>query len=114
MYSIGLIDYFDDKMVTRFLSYAHSRLRAGGELIVGNFHPRNPDKALMDHVLDWRLIHRTEEDMDRLSRHRRSRDRLPRSNSRRVASICSPPARSSSDHCPTAVGLGTGLGPGRG
>jgi extracellular factor (EF) 3-hydroxypalmitic acid methyl ester biosynthesis protein len=35
-------------------------------VILGNFHPRNPDKALMDYVLDWKLIHRTEADMDRL------------------------------------------------
>ena len=39
-----------------------------GKVILGNFHPRNPDKALMDHVFDWRLIHRTEADMDRLFR----------------------------------------------
>ena len=66
MYSIGLIDYFNDKLVGRLVDWAHGRLRTGGELILGNFHPRNPDKALMDYVLDWRLIHRAEGDMHTL------------------------------------------------
>lgn len=66
MYSIGLIDYFNDKFVGRLMDYAHRCLRPGGEVILGNFHPANRDKALMDYVLDWRLIHRSEEDMHRL------------------------------------------------
>ncbi len=66
VYSIGLIDYFNDDLVIKLMSYAHSILRPGGELILGNFHPKNPDKAFMDHVVDWRLIHRSEADMNRL------------------------------------------------
>jgi extracellular factor (EF) 3-hydroxypalmitic acid methyl ester biosynthesis protein len=68
IYSIGLIDYFNDDLVVKLLDYIFSALRPGGKVILGNFHPRNPDKALMDHVLDWRLIHRTEDDMNRLFR----------------------------------------------
>ncbi len=66
MYSIGLIDYFNDKLVRKLASWAHSCLRDGGELILGNFHPNNPDKALMDYVFEWRLIHRTEDEMHAL------------------------------------------------
>lgn len=66
MYSIGLIDYFNDKLVTKLMNWGSRTLRPGGEMILGNFHPNNPNKALMDYVIDWRLIHRTEEDMDRL------------------------------------------------
>ena len=43
-------------------------LRPNGRVILGNFHTDNPCKALMDHVLDWKLIHRSEDDMDRLFR----------------------------------------------
>ena len=74
VYSVGLIDYFADRFVVALLDYIHQTLRPGGKVILGNFHPRNPSRAIMDHVLDWRLIHRTEEDMDRLflaSRFRR-------------------------------------------
>jgi len=68
VYSIGLIDYLDDRLVIRLMNYIHRILKPGGRVILGNFHPRNPTRRLMDHVLEWRLIHRTEEDMDRLYR----------------------------------------------
>jgi hypothetical protein len=66
VYSIGLIDYFSDGFVVRLLNFVHSILRKGGRVLLGNFHPRNSTKALMDYVLDWKLVHRTEEDMNRL------------------------------------------------
>ncbi|HKE60033.1 MAG TPA: class I SAM-dependent methyltransferase family protein [Pyrinomonadaceae bacterium] len=66
IYSIGLIDYFSDKFVIKLLNYIHAALRPGGKVILGNFHPRNPSRSMMEHLFDWRLIHRTEADMDRL------------------------------------------------
>lgn len=66
VYSIGLIDYFEDALVIRLLNWVHRILAPGGRVILGNFHRCNTEKALMDHVLDWRLIHRDEADMDRL------------------------------------------------
>jgi CRP-like cAMP-binding protein/SAM-dependent methyltransferase len=66
VYSIGLIDYFDDSFVIRLLNYVHDVLRPGGRVILGNFHPRNPSRALMDYVWDWKLIHRDEANMNRL------------------------------------------------
>ncbi len=68
VYSIGLIDYFIDKLVIKLMNYGHHLLRPNGEMILGNFHPGNPNKELMDHVLDWRLHHRSEDHMDRLYR----------------------------------------------
>lgn len=65
-YSIGLIDYFNDEFVVKLLDFVHDHLRPGGRVILGNFHPRNPAKAFMDHVLDWKLIHRDEANMNRL------------------------------------------------
>lgn len=66
VYSIGLSDYFNDELVVSLINFVFDVLIPGGKLILGNFHPRNTDKAIMDHVLEWRLIHRSEEDMDRL------------------------------------------------
>lgn len=66
VYSVGLIDYFNDKFVIKLLNYVHSILAPGGRVILGNFHPRNSAKAFMDYVLEWRLIHRSEQDMNRL------------------------------------------------
>ena len=67
IYSIGLIDYFDDRIVTRLQAWIHSCLAPGGRSILGNFHKSNPTRGLMDHLLDWRLIHRDEADMHRLA-----------------------------------------------
>ena len=66
VYTIGLIDYFNDELVVKLLNVIHGMLRPGGRVIVGNFHPRNPLKAFMDRVVEWKLKHRTEEDIDRL------------------------------------------------
>jgi extracellular factor (EF) 3-hydroxypalmitic acid methyl ester biosynthesis protein len=66
VYTIGLIDYFNDELVVKLLNVIHGMLRPGGRVIVGNFHPRNPLKAFMDRVLEWKLQHRTEQDVDRL------------------------------------------------
>ena len=68
IYSAGLIDYFKDEMVIQLLNHIHDSLSPNGRVILGNFHSANPNRTLMDHVLEWRLIHRNEEDMDRLFR----------------------------------------------
>lgn len=66
IYSVGLIDYFNDKFVLKLIDYGHSLLRPGGRLILGNFHPVNASRAMMEHVLEWKLNHRSEDDMHRL------------------------------------------------
>jgi len=66
IYSIGLVDYFSDQLVVMLLNQIHASLAPGGRVILGNFHTRNPMKSFMDHVLDWKLIHRSESDMDAL------------------------------------------------
>jgi extracellular factor (EF) 3-hydroxypalmitic acid methyl ester biosynthesis protein len=66
IYSIGLTDYLNDKLVGKVLQYAYENLAPGGRVILGNFHPNNPAKEFMDSVLEWSLIHRTEEDMNTL------------------------------------------------
>ena len=67
IYSIGLIDYFDDRIVTRLQTWIHSCLEPGGRSILGNFHIGNPTRGLMDHLLDWRLIHRDQAAMVKLA-----------------------------------------------
>ncbi len=59
-------DYFNDKFVIKLLNWIHGRLRLGGRVILCNFHPDNYCRELMDYVLEWRLVHRSKEDMDRL------------------------------------------------
>ena len=66
IYSIGLADYLKDRVIVRLLNWIHSSLKPGGVAVVGNFGTSNPDRDFMDHVLDWRLYHRTPDDMRRL------------------------------------------------
>jgi CRP-like cAMP-binding protein/SAM-dependent methyltransferase len=66
VYSLGLIDYFNDNMVLRVIDHVHGVLRPGGRILLGSFHPRNPSKAFLDHVLEWPLIHRTEDELSHL------------------------------------------------
>lgn len=66
IYSMAALDYLNDQFVVKLLDWMHALLAPSGRVLLGNFHPSNPDRAFMDHVLDWRLIHRDEQDMQRL------------------------------------------------
>ncbi len=63
IYSSGLIDYLDRRLVLKFVSRCYEHLKPGGKLLLGNFSPTNPIKSLMDNILQWRLIHRSSEDL---------------------------------------------------
>lgn len=63
IYSIGLIDYLADHLVVKLLDWIYSSLRPGGLAVVGNFDVDNPDRAFMDHLLDWKLIHRSPQNL---------------------------------------------------
>ncbi|BBX93842.1 class I SAM-dependent methyltransferase [Mycolicibacterium boenickei] len=66
VYSIGLIDYLADHLVVKLLDWIYHHLRPGGTALVGNFDIDNPDRAFMDHLLDWKLIHRSPQDLEDL------------------------------------------------
>jgi hypothetical protein len=66
VYSIGLIDYFEDQFVVLLLNYVFGLLKPGGKAILGNVHVNDPCGAFIHYVLDWKIIRRTEEDMNRL------------------------------------------------
>lgn len=65
-WSAGLFDYLDERTAALLLKKMWGRTREEGEVIVGNFHVSNPDRPWMEWCGNWRLIHRTEEDMLRL------------------------------------------------
>jgi hypothetical protein len=66
VYSVGLIDYFNDHFVIELLDWIHDQLKVDGRVLLGNFHPRHADRHFMDQILEWKLIHRDEADMNRL------------------------------------------------
>jgi len=66
IYSTGLIDYLEDSFAISLLDWAHDTLLPGGKVAFGNFATGNPDKAFLDHVLEWVLIYRTADDLREL------------------------------------------------
>jgi extracellular factor (EF) 3-hydroxypalmitic acid methyl ester biosynthesis protein len=68
IYSVGLIDYLEAKHVIELLNWIYRHLLPDGVAVLGNFDVTNPGRAFMDHVLGWRLIHRSPADMRDLFR----------------------------------------------
>ncbi len=66
IYTAGLFDYFTDPVATTAALKLYEGLSDGGELIIGNYSTHNPTVALMDFVLDWHLIYRSEDDLRRI------------------------------------------------
>lgn len=76
IYSAGLTDYLDRRLFTALVTRCHEHLKPGGCLIIGNFAPNNPNKAVMDHILHWKLIHRSEKDLRDIFAETPFRDRV--------------------------------------
>jgi len=63
IYSAGLFDYFTDPVVVMSAQLIMKHLKPGGTAIIGNFDSDNPTRPLMEAILDWNLIHRSESEM---------------------------------------------------
>jgi hypothetical protein len=66
IYSAGLTDYLDRRIVVKFITRCYEQLKPGGVLVIGNFSPRNSYRAFMDHIVSWRLIYRDETELREL------------------------------------------------
>ncbi len=66
IYCAGLFDYLADKACARLISYFDSRLKPGGTMLVTNVHSFNPERFWMEHFMEWYLIYRNEEGIQRL------------------------------------------------
>jgi extracellular factor (EF) 3-hydroxypalmitic acid methyl ester biosynthesis protein len=71
IYSMGLFDYLTDPVAAPLIARLYRLLRPGGELVIGNFHPRNPTRIYMEYWMDWVLCYRTEDELLQLA------ERLP-------------------------------------
>lgn len=68
-YALTVANALSDRFFVGLLNYLHGLLEPGGWVTVGCFHPRNPDKAFLQHILGWPLHHRTEAEVNTLFRH---------------------------------------------
>lgn len=66
IWSAGLFDYFDDKTFVRILQRYGQSLNEQGEIVIGNFHPSNSSRRIMEFGL-WYLHHRDEAQLIRLA-----------------------------------------------
>lgn len=67
VYCAGLFDYLTDQTCQHLVRLFFSWLRPGGLLTVTNVHRNNPNQHLMEHLLEWHLIYRNENDMASLA-----------------------------------------------
>ncbi len=66
VYCAGLFDYLTDKVCNRLIKYLISQSRAGGRLVVTNVHSNNQERRWMEHFLEWHLIYRDEQGMQKI------------------------------------------------
>lgn len=64
VYCAGLFDYLSDKVCARLLEYFVDRTCPGGMVMVTNVHVVNPQKKVMEHLLEWHLIYRDEDSLE--------------------------------------------------
>lgn len=67
IYSAGLYDYLPQAIAKSLTATLAARLKPSGHLLVGNFHPSSPTRAICEFSIDWRLIYRTEEEVKDLA-----------------------------------------------
>jgi extracellular factor (EF) 3-hydroxypalmitic acid methyl ester biosynthesis protein len=63
IWSAGMFDYLNDKKFIFLLKSLASHLEEDGELVVGNFSTDNPTLPYMEVVGEWKLYHRTSEQL---------------------------------------------------
>ncbi|MBL9116441.1 MAG: class I SAM-dependent methyltransferase [Verrucomicrobiaceae bacterium] len=63
VYCTGLYDYFSDRACERLTELLYHSLAPQGSMLVCNFTPANPIQHFMRLVLDWKLVHRTPEEL---------------------------------------------------
>lgn len=64
IWSGGLFDYLDDRLFVVLLRRLRSKLSPEGEMVIGNFSPKNPTRSYMELLGGWFLHHR---DTDKLA-----------------------------------------------
>ena len=67
VYCAGLFDYFTDSICKRLISLFYDYLLPGGLLCVTNIHTSNPQRHLMEYLLEWNVFHRSENEFKSLA-----------------------------------------------
>ena len=66
IYSVSMANCLRDREFIRILNWIYDRLLPGGIIILGNMHAANPDRILLEHILEWHSAYRSVEDLKSL------------------------------------------------
>ena len=66
VYAAGLYDYLADSLAVALTARLFSMLGSGGRLLVPNFNPSLRDIGYLEAFMDWWLLYRDDDDMQRL------------------------------------------------
>jgi len=69
IYALGLCEYLTEDQILSLLDRSYDVLIPGGEVVVTNLASTNPDRELMEHVLDWKANHRSADELRSLFAH---------------------------------------------
>ncbi len=67
VWSAGLFDYFEDSVFVRIFQRLLGNVKKNGAMVIGNFHPRNGSRPVMEIMGDWYLHHRTNAELEDLA-----------------------------------------------
>ena len=73
IYSVSMANYLCDREFVRILDWIYDRLLPNGTVILGNFNSANPDRVLLEHILEWHAIYRSAKDLEKLFSHSKFR-----------------------------------------
>ena len=66
IYSVSMANCLRDREFIRILNWIYDHLLPGGIVILGNLHAANPDRVLLEHILEWHSIYRTADELESL------------------------------------------------
>lgn len=74
IYTAGLYDYLMDPVAIMLSQIVYERLKNNGTLLIGNFHPDTPTRAICEFSVDWQLLYRDEDDMKKITEATKPRE----------------------------------------
>ena len=66
IYSVSMANYLRDREFIRILDWIYEHLLPDGIVILGNFHSANPDRVVLEHILEWHSIYRRADELESL------------------------------------------------
>ena len=66
IYSLTMGNYLKDREFIAILDWIYEHLLPQGTVILGNFNTSNPDRLLLEHILEWNFTYRSAEQLEQL------------------------------------------------